>query len=70
MQKGLIATEQRQGGFLGLPSCSKVYFAESLDMGFFGKPAGEDVTVKRIESRYLAIPAARCQGCRVILFAY
>jgi len=69
MQKGLIATEQRQG-FLGLPSCSKVYFAEDLEMGFLGKPAGEDVTAKRIDSRYMAIPAERCQGCRLILFGY
>ena len=71
MQPGFVGTEQRGGSvLLGGMRCSKVLWCEEFKMGFFGSPKGENLSEKNTHKKYMAIPAARCTRCRVVVFEY
>jgi hypothetical protein len=70
LEEGYIMTEQKKNNFLPFYSSSDIYFCREPKMGFFSVPKGEDVTGTKVNGPYLAIPAKRCHGCRLIMFHY
>jgi hypothetical protein len=70
MEQGFVGTEQKGGGLLGGLKCSKVLWCEEFKMGFFGSPKGADISGQNTHKKYMAIPAVRCTGCRLVVFAY
>ncbi len=70
LEDGYVMTQQKQNILLPFYSCSDVYFCRDPKMGFFSVPKGENVSGRKVKGRFLAIPAKRCQGCRLVLFHY
>ncbi len=70
MEHGFVGTEQSGRGLTGWLKCSKVLWCEEFKMGFFGSPKGEDISGQNTHKKYMAIPAARCTVCRLVVFAY
>ena len=50
--------------------CSRIFWAKVYKMGFLGAPKGEDVSTQNTHKSYMAIPSARCEKCRVVVFEY